>query len=374
MLLKIDNKVYFPNLDVLRCVCAFMVVLAHSYEGFCSWIGSPLSAFPLIDTKIRLFISNLSIGVDVFFVISGFLITYLLLNEKHCSGNVHIGKFIIRRSLRIWPLYFFAIFFGFVLISFSNRPAPNYLANLFFLNNFNAIQIDGWQFPFAHFWSICVEEHFYIIWPIVLYFTSIKNVPFITVFLIGISILSRWYFVEFSTNLQMNLRVNTLARIDEILIGALVAWVHFKKPIINNIDTKTRLLVYVILITLLFVDGYNNWGTSIFDVFYKKYIYLGLIVFWMSNYLFNPEAFFNFKNKNFVHYLGKVSFGIYIYHNMLIDPFISKFVYRFSIKSFWVYELGYLVLVIGVSILSYELFEKYFLRLKQKFEIIKTER
>lgn len=370
----VPNKIHFRNLDVLRFVCALMVVLAHSYEGFCSWIGSPLVAFPVLDARVRLFVGNLSIGVDVFFVISGFLITYLLLNEKQNSGNIHIGKFIIRRSLRIWPLYYFAIFFGFILIYTSNRSAPNYAANLLFLNNFNAIQIGEWQFPFAHFWSICVEEHFYIVWPFILYFTSIKNIPFVTFFFIGVSILSRWCFGEFSTNLQMNLHVNTLARIDEILIGALVAWIHFKKPIIINTDNKTRLLVYVIFITLLFVDGYNNWGTGIFDMVYKKYIYLGLIVFWMCNYLFNPEAFFNFKNKNFVHYLGKVSFGIYIYHNMLIEPFITRIVYRFSIKSFWVYEFGYLVVVIGISILSYELFEKYFLRLKQKFEIIKTER
>lgn len=368
------NKIHFRNLDILRCVCALMVVLAHSYEGFCGWLGSPLVAFPLLDAKVRLFISNLSIGVDVFFVISGFLITYLLLNEKEASGNIHIGKFIVRRSLRIWPLYYFAVFFGFVLITTSNRPAPDYLANLLFLNNFNAIRISEWQFPFAHFWSICVEEHFYIVWPFVLYFTSIKNIPFVTLFFIGVSLLSRWYFAEYSTNLQMNLHVNTLARIDEILIGALIAWIHFKKPIVLNTDTKTRLLVYLVFITLLLVDSYNNWGTGIFDVMYKKYVYLGLIVFWMCNYLFNPEALLNFKQKNFIHYLGKVSFGIYIYHNMLIEPFITKVIYRFSIKSFWVYELGYLAVVIGISILSYELFEKYFLRLKQKFEIIKTER
>ncbi len=353
-----------------------MVIVPHSYEGFSNLIHDPLQSDHWFVLQLKNFISNLAIGVDVFFVISGFLITYLLLLEKNKQGNINVFKFIMRRSLRIWPLYFWAILLGFIMVHFfSQKAEPNYIANIFFLNNFNAIHTNQWQFPFAHFWSICVEEHFYLVWPFIIFLTPLKNVPFVTILLIAGSIASRLVFTLLQVQpYQMYLHVHTLSRMDEILIGALVACVHFKNPIQLSIDRKTRLLVYVLFICLLFMEQYNSWDGGFFVVMFKKYIYLGFIVFWLLNYLFNESAFFNFRSKNMLHYFGKISFGIYIYHNMIIEPLLTKVALPLGMRNIAYFELLYLIILIGISILSFECYEKYFLKIKNNFAIIKTSR
>lgn len=352
-----------------------MVTFAHSYNAFYGWFYDPLKAYPTISKLFKLFTENLSIGVQVFFVISGFLITYLLLKEKESFGNVNIFKFIVRRSLRIWPLYYLSILVGYFFIKISDHSAPDYMAVLLFYNNFHIIHIKDWQFPFAHYWSIAVEEHFYLIWPFIIYFTSFKNVPFVIATFIGLSILTRFYFASYSiAPFQLEVQIHTLSRIDEILIGALLALFHYKYPIELNIDKKTRLLIYGFFVFLLLIDNINNFEIGIVGVLFKKFVYLGFIVFWICNYLFNKDAFFNFKKKNVLHYFGKISFGLYIYHNMIFDFYIKDVIMKYSLENIFIFELLYLIIVILMATISYELFEKHFIKLKHHFELIKTSR
>lgn len=184
-----ETKVHFHNLDILRLICALAVALAHSYEAYFSWIGVPyfLQNHAWLKPILDVFVGNMALGVTMFFIISGFLITYLLMLEKQQFKNINVGKFIIRRSLRIWPLYYLAIILGYFLVVNGKFSHPNYLANLFFLNNFNAINTLQWQFPFAHFWSICVEEHFYLVWPLILFFIPVKRIWVVAVLLVLIS-------------------------------------------------------------------------------------------------------------------------------------------------------------------------------------------
>lgn len=375
----LDTKVHFHNLDILRLICALAVALAHSYEAYFSWIGVPffLQNNAWLKPILDVFVGNMALGVTMFFIISGFLITYLLLLEKQNFKNINVLKFIIRRSLRIWPLYYLAIILGYFLVVYAKYPHPNYVANVFFLNNFNAIKTLQWQFPFAHFWSICVEEHFYLVWPLILFFLPIKRVWIGALLLILLSIGFRYYctITIGSEYLQHNLYLHTLSRVDEILVGAVIACIHFFKPIQINISIWVRLLVYAALLFFICIQPQSDyWVWGIYSVLYKKYIYLAGISFWMLNYLFNPQALFNFKQKNVLHYLGKISFGIYIYHNMIIPVYITRFVYVFNAKNFALYFLCYFIFLIIISIISFEVYEKYFLKMKERFALIKTQR
>src|SRR4051812_47185152 len=106
--MELKKTVYFPNLDILRALCAFMIIAHHSYGGWKCWNGNHEA---LVDSNKKLtmvgeyfntLMDNTCFGVDLFFLISGFLITYLLLVERQTNGKIDIKKFFIRRFLRIW--------------------------------------------------------------------------------------------------------------------------------------------------------------------------------------------------------------------------------------------------------------------------------
>src|SRR3954471_4714452 len=106
------EKIFFPNLDGLRFVSFFLVFLYHTYMTFFNNIrDSSPDAFDYIQ---RLF-QNGNLGVNFFFVLSGFLITFLLIREKEYTGKIHVGHFYMRRILRIWPLFYLCVFIGFVI-------------------------------------------------------------------------------------------------------------------------------------------------------------------------------------------------------------------------------------------------------------------
>lgn len=379
------QPIRFYNLDVLRFVAASMVVFAHAYEAWYDWFVDPFvqdggHIASLSNDPISIWVRNMGLGVDVFFLISGFLITYLLLLEKQHNGTIDIIKFYIRRALRIWPLYFLLIGLGYLIVTFFHlSPTPNYLMNLLFLNNFEVIQTDHGIYPFTHFWSICIEEHFYIVWPILLAFIPTKKLPLTFALLIISSILFRSYVAYQGWSWQY-LYLHTVSRADVMVIGGLLAYMHYIKPLVISISKPIRLMIYSIFISSLFMFSYSNWDTVLSAAF-LKYYYTAFFVFWFVNYLFNPTAFFNFKTKTIWHYLGKISFGIYMLSNMLI-PFIAVFQKKidrlFSSNNIehnivFFILLNFIVTII-ISAMSYELFEKFFLRLKSRFEIIRTAR
>ena len=173
-----SNRLYIPNLDLIRLIAAMMIIMLHAYEAWVGWFGQ----VGLLSNGTFKTLSSYGAWIDQFiFLISGFLITYLLLEEKKTNGRISIGKFLIRRSLRIWPLYFLVIAIGPVLVSWLQEPTPNYTWNLFFIGNFDVIFSQKWLYPFSHLWSICIEEHFYLIWPFLIAYVPIKRLT--TVFL-----------------------------------------------------------------------------------------------------------------------------------------------------------------------------------------------
>ncbi|MBK7690909.1 MAG: acyltransferase [Bacteroidetes bacterium] len=126
--------------------------------------------------KVRIF-SNGDTGVSFFFVLSGFLITYLLLKENEMTGKIDIKSFYIRRILRIWPLYYFCVIFSFLIFPllkahFGQTPddASNRILCSIFLNNFDRINVIPDAITLSVLWSVAIEEQFYLIWPIFFYF------------------------------------------------------------------------------------------------------------------------------------------------------------------------------------------------------------
>jgi peptidoglycan/LPS O-acetylase OafA/YrhL len=377
--MSIEKNYYLPQLDLLRLLAALMVCVGHIYDASIGWWGYPAWMCSNNDVHqlnpsvryIDVLFRNLGFGVDIFFIISGFLITYILLKEKEMTGKIDFKRFYIRRTLRIWPLYFLLIALAPMLVSWFHEKSPNYLANIFFVGNFAIIKTKLWEFPFAHFWSICVEEHFYLIWPFVVAFVPIKRLPAAIIASIAISIFYRAFVVIFQGGDWFTLYLNSISRIDVILVGAILAYVHFKRPIKLSFSVGFRLVIYSIF-TLIFVTEPGQEWSGLYNACVRKYFYSAMALFMIANYLFNVNPIFNFKKPNFLHYLGRISYGIYMYGNIVLFIVIHKLFLEKNYSNHYIFTIVTLVFTIIVSIISYELFEKWILRFKKRFEVVKT--
>ncbi len=176
---KHHKRIFFENLDGLRFLCFLAVFFSHSFH----------TDYPeLSKTEIYQFIKfgvfrHGDLGVNFFFVLSGFLITYLLIAEKKLNGQINLKKFWLRRILRIWPLYYACVAFGFYvfpLLKAAFGQTPNETAHLWtyltFLNKFDYIKTGT---PDASIlsvlWSVAIEEQFYFFWPVLLYFLPVRR-------------------------------------------------------------------------------------------------------------------------------------------------------------------------------------------------------
>lgn len=373
-----ESKIYYPQLDILRFMAAIMVCLGHVYDASIGWWGYPSALAQTGTTQLSqnfvyldMFFRNLGYGVDLFFIISGFLITYILLKEKEATGKINFRNFFIRRSLRIWPLYYLIIAIAPFLINIFNEKAPDYLSNILFIGNFSIMQTEKWEFPFAHFWSICVEEHFYLVWPFVVAVVSKKNLLTAIAAFLSASILYRMYVIMFLGGSWYTLYLHSLSRVDIILVGAILAYYHHKKPIKLNFSVGLRLLIYSIFTIIFFTEHVTEWG-GMYNASVRKYFYSSVTLFAIANYLFNEKPIFNFKKINFLHYLGKLSYGIYMYGNIVLYIVLHKLFIERNHNNHYAFAFTTLFLTIIVSIISFELYERPILKIKKRFEIIKT--
>jgi peptidoglycan/LPS O-acetylase OafA/YrhL len=172
---------YIKSLDGLRALAVILVILFHYYYGRFWGFGW--------------------IGVQLFLVLSGFLITSILLNAKTKSWNLYFGEFYWRRALRIFPLYFgflLAVFFAFLIVGFpSNFPE---VAPYLFTYTYNFLPLlEGYKidFVFTHFWSLSVEEQFYIFWPFIIFFLNSSQLKLLVLFLFVASPVIRFGLYEY---------------------------------------------------------------------------------------------------------------------------------------------------------------------------------
>jgi peptidoglycan/LPS O-acetylase OafA/YrhL len=381
-----NQRIHFFNLDILRFFAAFMIVFMHGYRAVLEWTQVPnvLLKNPVNKTyqdenlnQMGLFfkrlIDNFDLGVEFFFLISGFLITYLLLAELKSTGKLNIIKFYMRRILRIWPLYFLIIGLTPFIINWTESTHPNYWWNIFFLNNYSTIIHSQFESGLAHLWSICIEEHFYVFWPILIYVTPRSKLPRLFIGIIGLSFFFKWYYFQYYPNWDFHLKLNSLCRMDTLAIGGWIAYSVINKQPVFKFPGWVRLSVFLTLIVLMcFVDSHqvNNLLSAIF----LRLIFTSLFAFILINYLFNPNVKFNFKKKNPLHYLGKISFGIYLYHNIFFGLLFQKIIWPFKLEGFWWFWVIYLSVIILISILSFEIIEKPILKFKDRFSVVPNNR
>lgn len=424
------SSIYFANLDALRFVAALIVLVFHlenkkMHFGLRNIWG--FKAFGQLGGH----------GVTIFFVLSGFLISYLLMAEKKETKSVNIKKFYLRRIFRIWPLYYLIIILGLFLLPGLGIFEIPHLSKLqdslglqatlfYFLFLPNIAFIYYGNVPFLdQTWSIGVEEQFYVFWPILfVYFKT--SVLKLFLFVIGILVLLK--IIAYQLNVQgvthiSNVKTESLylffklTRFSCMAIGAIAAYLFFKREIFQKnlllfFFKNVQLLLYSqIGYFLIFglqkiplVIGFFLFGVCLFinikkvqiNAYIPSAIFIvvsicclitgmtrqlividdevfsllfGILILNLSN---TATSIINVKNKVLL-YLGKVSYGIYMYHNMVIvfSIWLITKVAKIESYSIWLYVVS-ILLTIFLSMLSYEFFEKKFLRLKRKYVVIKS--
>ncbi len=355
------RHLYFPGLDSLRFYAALAVVVSHIKSN----VGDPLARHINFAWLNLLFVDAQS-AVSLFFVLSGFLITYLLLKESAAHGNINITKFYIRRALRIWPLYYAVAALGFIgLPVVLSLPWPvdwispgKVFLSLIFLPN---LVLPIGAGPLGHLWSIGVEEQFYLIWPWV-----VKQSP-LRFLKIVFGIIAVKVLIAPAISLIQHDAVSSLYhnwRFESMAIGALGAYLYFHNhPVLNWIYSPwTQAASWAGVIVLLIV----NLEQSFVSILSISVLYLVFIL----NLATNPKAWWR-ADYRISSALGRMSYGVYLFHYPVI--YAAVILLR---QSAWFHEYSsifYVVVIlvtISLAILSFYWFESPFLKLKQKFTII----
>jgi peptidoglycan/LPS O-acetylase OafA/YrhL len=368
---------YFNKIDILRFVAAMMVVFYHAYDRFLDvHAGLPSFLFSSstfsIGKLLEKAIGNSDFGVDIFFMLSGFLITFLLITEKEKTGKISIKNFYLRRTLRIWPLYFLIVFTAPYLCSlFGVNHAPVY-SNALFINNFWTIHTTWWMFPTAILWSICIEEHFYFVWPFLVALINKKRLPQIFLFVIFLSFLYRGYVCFFDNDKAWyKLYLHTFSRMDALALGALTAYYYVQKPFKFKTHWSIRLTAIFTFLFLFCTINVKQWDTA-FDMLFKNQIFILLAWFIILQFLFNEKPLIRLPEKSILNYFGKISYGIYMYGIIVLDSVQYKILpHLHQEKNYGLFWLLVISLSIIIPIISYELFEKHFLKLRKRFQVVK---
>ena len=376
--MKTPAHLYFRNLDIIRFIAAAMVLSTHVHGYVFDVYGTPgifktadSSGLTLIGQCVKTFFANLSIGVDVFFVISGFLITSLLLQERENNGRIDLRKFYMRRILRIWPLYYLILIVSYFFTKYyTYEPLPDYLPHLFFVGNFDMIRQNSFcTGKIFILWSICIEEHFYLFIPLVLAYMPIRRIPMILAGVIVASISYRFYCSVHYPEYWYRIYLHTLCRIDVIAIGCLLAYTYkywltdFALP---GWARVTLILWLIVLLSTTEALNYDGWARACFF----RYLYILPIAALFLDFVSSLSLQLDTSKWNLVNYLGKSSYSIYMWHAftiVLVCNSLDKLVFLHHNKAIYIFSI--LIFTFILSTISYRFFELPILQLKKRFEV-----
>ncbi len=335
---------YVPQIDALRALAVLIVLFSHY----------------LRDAAI----SNMHyfgrFGVDLFFVISGFLLTAILVKQKAKNiPKITILKgFFVKRSLRLWPAYFGFLVFLLILSYLTGFwvSKPNDLWYYFtYTINFNFFW-EGYKSPsLNHIWSLCVEEQFYLFLPfVILFFNRRLQIIICSV----LFFLSPFILTLYPQAIQ---RVMVYSNLHTLCGGVLLAIMYKTKYMRFSIQYASIFFFISLIVALI---SYMRPNIFIYET--SVALACMFLLLWAVNGF--PESISRLCNHNMVLYIGKISYGLYLYHRFL-PHFLKPIMRRLDLNLPPIVLLTlFFILVGGMSVISFEYYEKFFLKLKRKFD------
>lgn len=363
------NKSYFENLDGLRAIAALSVAFFH----IANWFHYPKTKFYNAVQVVFSFGGNGGkLGVTFFFILSGFLITFLMFKEQTKYGSINISSFYLRRVLRIWPLYYLTLLVGFVIYPFImnlegypyNESASPFLYSIFatnfdhIYNGHPSIGILGVQ------WSVAVEEQFYLIWPILFFlFNDKRYFPYLLIILF----ISSEVFLHYTQDWSISY-YHLLSNLRYLSFGAILAYITYlysNKVVLflNKITKKMNFFIYTFCLSLLlFQQKLPALYFLDLIVHFLPFFFFGFVIIEQN---FSENSFLKISSFKPLNWLGKISYGIYLLHMIAVYFVLSMFSKN---REFTLpFVLLTIALTIYISYLSYRYIENFFLLLKAKF-------
>ncbi len=368
---------YLPNLNGVRFIAALTVVFSH-IEQYRSSLG-----LPNFTSEMGVFAG---FGVDIFFALSGFLITYLLILEHRKNGRIHIGHFYLRRIFRIWPLYFLILGIGTGLELFASGLSP-------MIAPFNP---EAWKYYMLFvpqvgkgfylgslcvviLWSIGVEELFYLVFPWIfkgIHSKPLRYLPLIVTGLLALKIAGIYLLFKYGPEAASKGWISTLAmtRFENLLAGSLVAFGALRYR--DRIE-KLSLAFFPILILLgglfilsaLKVNFYVSQSIGpILQTVITPFLVSACVGLLLVILVFSSN-FASLLESSWLNYLGKISYGLYVYHCLVLTlmTMLPPSVAPIHWPVIFICTLGFTILLAG---LSYRYFEKPFLLKSAEFRHI----
>lgn len=349
------------EIDFLRGIAIILVILFHD--------------------RTLPFVNRMGwMGVDLFFVLSGYLVSGLLFKEYGRYQKVNAKLFLIRRGFKIYPVFYIFLIISVLIAIFINHDfeIKKLIFEALFIRNYGP---GMW----AHTWSLCVEEHFYFFLAFVMYLFArmnlIENKKIVNGFFISILIICLLNRIAFTQLIPLYrkspwlVHIQTQFRIDSLSLGVLIAYNRFFNKdnfLLFYRKTKIFLLPLAFLIMLpamlLAPENPSEMGDNLFlrtFGYITLYIGFGLIIFYCITNEKTPDLLNKYFSKRLValiSYIGLYSYSIYVFHTM-----IRKYIVLNIDVNPYIQTIIFLVTAIAAGVLIGKSVETYFLKLRDKF-------
>jgi peptidoglycan/LPS O-acetylase OafA/YrhL len=344
-----------PSIDGFRMISILFVIFSHIVtESHNSFFNTLSQYFVLGD-----------LGVRVFFVISGFLITYLLLNERSNTGTINIKAFYLRRTLRIFPVFYAYLLVIFVLHLLLNLGIPFlvFLGAGLYIHNFAPW---GGDWLIAHSWSLAVEEQFYLVWPFI--FLGIQNEKkafswkFIGLLTFGLGVIMRTFNYKFP-DLSEYFLAPFLKHADFLFAGCIMAYLAFYHYELLVEKNKSRpIMVFITVSLILFFSKFEFHPVldKIFIPTSGTIINVGICFLILYFIVKDKTIGYKFLNSPFVAFIGKLSYSLYVWQQLFIS----------NLNFWWTQFPQNIFLTFLAAYCSYKFIETPFLKIKSRFKIL----
>ena len=364
----VRQKYYFPQLDAIRGLSVLGIYFFHAWH--------PVFGSTVWGRMFQYCYDDLFFSLDVFFVLSSFLLTWLGINEYKANGNFSFINYFIRRALRIWPLYYLLMIFSFMVLPYASSalhvpvslpPASYYV---FFVSNF---YLEGHVYFLRFLWTLSVEEQFYMLWGVCLLLFQ-RQILLLGLLFIVVSAVYTFYAIEHHIFHDFH----TLTYLFDFAIGILAALLlHRREKLTRFFENMSngRSFLFFMLLPAMFIliflitnnspISYGPWLDLLLR--YLFVMYTGLLIL---QQMVNTHTILRLARFRFLVYTGKISYGLYCFHGIVLTFGILVLQrLHISIPAF-IQALLLLLVNFVISSASYRFVERPFLTLKDKLRRI----
>ncbi|MFM6924369.1 MAG: acyltransferase family protein [Ferruginibacter sp.] len=366
-----QQKIYFKDLDAIRTIAAMMVFCTHATK-----LGSLQISNQYLANFLGTFFDG-GTGVLIFFVLSGFLITYLILSEVKQKGAFSLRNFYLRRILRIWPLYFTLLIFAYfiylpILGHYSNINVAEISSHAGYYfgmaGNFDMLRDALHDFiPVGITWSVAIEEQFYLVWPLLFFFIPPKRYQYI----FHGSLIISLAFKIYNYDDHRVLYYHSLGVVPYLSIGGLAAYYSINSEKFRNLlNSGNKWFIYVAGLLFLYLRNFATINPII--VTSGEAIFFAWVILDQSH---NMTSTLKFSRSGILTKMGKYTYGIYMLHQIVLFSILAILNYLGRNDLATTITINYVIglpLTLLLAYASYHLLEKRFLILKNRLEYIKT--